>query len=375
MERKHLNICLVSFFFHQAFFHPLSNMREIIGIISPQSNSIIVVSPELSVKKLFNFEKDKVIYYKNQLNPLFRVMNYFILNVKISWSILLKSKDVDLFLFFMETGLPLPMTIAKFRNKRIIWLLPSSSRNMTKYNHDFLDLFLLPLHSFSYHLADKIVVYSMNLIKEWKLQNYSDKILIAQQHIIHIDKFPAAIHLFDRPLQIGYIGRLSEEKGVKNFIHSLPAILNVRKDVSVLIGGEGPLKEEIESFLQAEKLTNRVNLAGWISEVDLPKYLNSLRLLVLPSYTEGLPNILLEAMICGTPVLATSVGAIPDIIKNGKTGYLIENNSSVCIAETIIQILEYPNLEKTAINSKKIIEKQFNLKHRVNQWNQILKEI
>ncbi|MDR9817328.1 MAG: glycosyltransferase family 4 protein [Candidatus Methanoculleus thermohydrogenotrophicum] len=138
--------------------------------------------------------------------------------------------------------------------------------------------------------------------------------------------FPRLQHLHrhhplpDRPSLIGYIGRLSGEKGVQHFAQALPAVLNGREDLRVLIGGDGPLKELIEASLQKGGVTARVDLPGWISHDDLPGYLNQLRLLVLPSYTEGLPNIMLEAMACGTPVLATPVGAIPDVIIDGKTG-------------------------------------------------------
>jgi glycosyltransferase involved in cell wall biosynthesis len=374
MERKHHKICLVSVFFHKAFFIPLSNIREIIVEINPDSNSIIVASSELADKMIFDFEKDDVIIYKNQINPIFRVINYIDLNLKISWKILLKSKDVDSFLFFMETGLPLPMIIAKLRKKRIIWLLPSSLRKFMEHHHDFLYLCLIPLHLLSYNLADKIIVYSPNLIKEWKIQNYSDKISIAPHHFININKFTVLTPFSDRPLLVGYIGRLSEEKGVQNFVKALPSFLSNRKDLSMLIGGDGPLKEAIDITLDNEGLTARVDLPGWISQEDLPEYLNKLRLLVLPSYTEGLPNIMLQAMTCGTPVLATPVGAIPDIIKDSETGFIMENNSPGCIAENIIRALENPNLEKIAIHGKRRVDKEFTFRSTLERWKIILDE-
>ena len=85
-----------------------------------------------------------------------------------------------------------------------------------------------------------------------------------------------------------------------------------------------------------ENLNNKVELTGWIPHDELPDYSNMLKLIVLPSYTEGLPNIMLEVMACGTPVLATPVGAIPDVINDGENRFLMENNSQECIAENVI---------------------------------------
>jgi glycosyltransferase involved in cell wall biosynthesis len=95
-----------------------------------------------------------------------------------------------------------------------------------------------------------------------------------------------------------------------------------------------------------------------------------LRLLVLPSYTEGLPNIMLEAMACGTPVLAT-----PDVIIDGKTGFIMENNSPECIAENVIRALNSPDLERIAEERRQFVEENFSFESTVTRWKEVLEEI
>jgi len=94
--------------------------------------------------------------------------------------------------------------------------------------------------------------------------------------------------------------------------------------------------------------------------------------LVLPSYTEGLPNIMLEAMACGTPVLATPVGAIPDVIRDGKTGFIMEDNSPKCIAENVVRALEHPDLEEIAEAGRRFVEEEFTFERAVEKWRGIL---
>ena len=108
-----------------------------------------------------------------------------------------------------------------------------------------------------------------------------------------------------------------------------------------MIGGSGPLFDEVKTYLKDAGISEFVDLLGWIHHDELPKYLCSLRLLIIPSFTEGLPNIMLEAMASGTPVLATPVGAIPDIIIDKKTGFIMENNSPPCIAKNVKRVFSF----------------------------------
>ena len=124
-----------------------------------------------------------------------------------------------------------------------------------------------------------------------------------------------------------------------------------------------------------ENLNNKVELTRWIPHDELPDYLNELKLLILPSYTEGLPNIMLEAMACGTPVLATPVGAIPDVITDGETGFILENNSPECIAENVMRALNHHDLEKIVKNARELVEKEFTYEAAVKRYRAILKEL
>ena len=81
------------------------------------------------------------------------------------------------------------------------------------------------------------------------------------------------------------------------------------------------------------------------------------------------------AMACGTPVLATSVGGIPDVIKDGETGFILENNSPECIAENVMRALKYPNLEEIVKNARKLIEKEYTYEAAVERYKNIVKNL
>jgi glycosyltransferase involved in cell wall biosynthesis len=235
-----------------------------------------------------------------------------------------------------------------------------------------------------YRLANNIIVYSEALIPVLGLKRFAGqsglrknkgKILIAHEHSIDFDNFNIRNRLNERENVVGYIGRLSQEKGVMNFLEAIPIILGRQKDLKFIIVGDGHLRQEIERYLNDEKLTDKVKLIKFVPHEEVSNYLNELKLLLLPSYTEGLPNIVLESMACGTPVLATEVGGIPDFIADGECGFIMESNSPDYIARNVIRVLDDSRLEQVAFNAYNLVKREFTRDQALKGYRDILMEL
>lgn len=349
---------------------PLANLVEIIVKLCPKT---YLITGNEGYKKFQNDKRIKVynITHTGANNIFIMAFKYVLIQIRIA-KIIITSKEVSRWIFFIGgSSLIIPLLTAKIMGKNTYLLLAGSEKKGADVSHTFLALPLKLLIEIGYSVTDKIIIYSPSLIKLWNLVKHRNKILIAHEHFLDFNFFKTTTSLPDRPHLIGFIGTLSEVKGIQNFTKALPIIIKENHDLSVLICGDGPLRDEIKQYLQIKGLLGRVNLLGWITHDELPKYLNQLQLLILPSYSEGLPNIILEAMACGTPVLATPVGSIPDVIIDGKTGFIMENNEPDCIAENVKRALNNHNLEMIVVNEKKLLE-NFTFEITVKKWERVL---
>lgn len=352
---------------------PFSNLIDLLSTVS-DNLSIISGNEKISLVNRPNVRHYVFLSHTEGKNPFSRILKYLFLQIKISVHFIKLNKYVDYWVFFLggESTI-IPLILARLLQKPVVCMLTSSYPQMSLF--DRYHFFIKSSTQMGYFFANKIIVYSPRLISEWNLEPYRHKILVAHRHFLNFGMYNVTTPLSNRHPIVGYIGRLSVEKGVQHFVQALPAILRTHPDLRVLIVGDGSLTESIKAALHTEKLTNRVDLPGWISHKDLPKYLNQLRLLVLPSYTEGIPNIMLEAMACGTPLLATPVGAIPDVIRDGETGFIMKNNSPDCIAENVIRALNSPDMERIAERGRRFVEENYTFENAVNIWAQLFEEI
>ncbi|MFX1475622.1 MAG: glycosyltransferase family 4 protein, partial [Promethearchaeota archaeon] len=225
-----------------------------------------------------------------------------------------------------------------------------------------------------FSLSDSIVAESASVINWLGLARYRQKTRLGQTFVDTTHFHPRS--KFDqRETLVGYIGVFHESKGVINFIKSIPRVLKEHPAARFLVGGAGPALSSIHEAIEGLSLGSTIEQITWIPNNEVPVYLSKLKLLVLPSKSEGLPNIILEAMACGTPVLATPVGAIPDLIKEGKTGFLLKDSTTSSISQGIIRALNSPDLEKISLNSRRLVEQSFSYEAAVKRYKAILKPL
>ena len=140
------------------------------------------------------------------------------------------------------------------------------------------------------------------------------------------------------------IGRLSKEKAHADLIEALRRLCAANPDLNVklLIVGDGPERDALKAAVQAQGIAERVSFAGQVKDVQ-PFYAMA-DVFVLPSHSEGSPNVLLEAMAARVPVVATSVGGIPEIVENEKSALLVPPKDPEALAAAIARVLRESNL-------------------------------
>lgn len=157
--------------------------------------------------------------------------------------------------------------------------------------------------------------------------------------------------LSDQPLLLT-VGRLVRRKGVDTVLRALPAIAEGCPDVAYVIAGTGPDRARLERLAGRLGVQDRVHFVGQIDHDRLSLYYSAADLFVMPAReappdVEGFGLVFLEANACGTPVIGTRTGGIPDAIQDGETGLLVSPSAPDRLAEATLRVLTDPELADT----------------------------
>ncbi len=138
------------------------------------------------------------------------------------------------------------------------------------------------------------------------------------------------------------VGRLSEQKGHWVLLDAAEKVATAGVDFRLTLVGDGELRPEIEAQLDRSGLSDRVRITGWASEAVVREEIISSRALVLPSFAEGLPVVIMEALALRRPVISTYVAGIPELVVPNVCGWLVPAGESGLLATAMITALEMP---------------------------------
>lgn len=131
------------------------------------------------------------------------------------------------------------------------------------------------------------------------------------------------------------IGRFSEQKGQVLLIDAFAQACQAQPDLHLTLVGDGELRGAIEQAIAGHALQSRVTLTGWQDDAGVRAALTQAQALVLPSFAEGLPVVIMEAMAAARPVIATAIAGVPELVVPGETGWLVPAGDATALAHAI----------------------------------------
>jgi glycosyltransferase involved in cell wall biosynthesis len=228
-----------------------------------------------------------------------------------------------LFVFFV---------IAKVLRKRTIWHVHGSSFDTYYRTSSRLERAAI---GFGLRQADAVIALS-ELWRQHLLEIAPESQVRVIHNGVNVERYHVQRTGMHTPRIVLFLGRLGERKGVFDLLRAAGLLRGI--DVKFRIAGDGDVKGTAAATLAAG-LDKNVEVLGWVDDAVVVELLGSCDLYVLPSYDEGLPMGILEAMAAGIPVIATAVGGIPEAVIDGENGYLIQPGDYGALADRITRLL------------------------------------
>lgn len=197
---------------------------------------------------------------------------------------------------------------------------------------------------------------------------FPGKIVYVLNNPVDIQKMTLSGSYIRKDNSLVYLGWFIKGKGVFDLVDAIEIIALTNKNIHLDFYGTKQI-ETLRTYIQKKNLTRHITVHGWINDTRKVKVLLECTCLVLPSYSEGIPNVILEAMATKTPIISTLVGGIKEVLSDRQNAIIVKAQDSQDLSNKIIQLLADPELRNTIsqnafydVSSKydvKIIKKKF----------------
>jgi glycosyltransferase involved in cell wall biosynthesis len=154
---------------------------------------------------------------------------------------------------------------------------------------------------------------------------------------------------------------------------SLEKLKSSHRDIILTVVGDGEYRAELEQMSDRFGLTEQVKFVGYKSQAEVRQYLQQTDIFVLPSFAEGVPVVLMEAMAAGIPVVATQIAGISELVEEGISGYLVPPGDPVSLAQRIEILLgDHQLREQFGASGRLKVEQEFNLHEEVERLYRVM---
>ncbi|WP_276348732.1 glycosyltransferase family 4 protein [Daejeonella sp. JGW-45] len=232
---------------------------------------------------------------------------------------------------------------------------------------------------FHHTLLDRMTSFSVD---HWVSNSNAGKLIFHRRERIPLHRIEVIYNFIDlqrkgisivpsanKKIHIGVLANITAEKGYLDLIPLSKLLIQNGIDHVFVCGGKDMLNKRFHQALVDNNIEHHFDLRGYIS--DKSSFFSSLNLFLLPSYLEGMPTVILEAMSMGIPVISTKVGGIPELIEDGVNGYLFQPGDIQAALDSIILMLQRGQNKKISENAFKRLD-QFSKSFIIDKWEKVI---
>ena len=268
---------------------------------------------------------------------------------------------------------------------RVAGLLAGERANVSSIHSDRHSTFREFVMRATDRLTDAVTVLSRHLASELTCRRVAS---LSHIHVIpnsvNIARFETGLCRSTTREQMGVTehqflwlaaGRLDDAKDYPNLLEAFSVLYRQHPDARLLIAGDGPLKSRLNAMIQHLGMDGRVRLLGL--RLDMPALYAASDALVLSSEWEGMPNVVLEAMASGRPVVSTSVGAVPEIIADGESGLIVPPHDHKALAGSMERMMDLPEKTRKAFGRAgyEHVRREFSQEKVIDKWEDLFERL
>ncbi|OGW25945.1 MAG: hypothetical protein A2X59_12325 [Nitrospirae bacterium GWC2_42_7] len=385
-----LRICIVSPLFHPNTGGPGRQAFTMAEKLNQKGVALTVITRELDIEipELSGVK----IYRIKTVNPgQYSLIRFSLINIIISASfslgalarLLLLRKQFDIVQFY---GASLPLLIClpllKVLKKEVVVKVSGAKPGMEMGS--LKGSILRPLLSVIYSLVDRIIVMSDELRHKVLIEGFPEKKIARIPNGVNTELFYPCSDKERKELKnnnkllnkkvLVYSGWLVEGKGLDTLLEAFRLVVSENRETKLLLLGKGPLKDRLKDKADSLNISDKVCFKGNVTNVH--EFLNSADIFVFPSFREGMPNSLLEAMACGLPVIASRIGGIVDIVEDNKSAILFDPGDVSGLASAIIKLLNNDEIRQAlGAEARKRIEGGFSIDRVADEYIKLYEKL